>query len=93
MHVLWNPQLDTGVPPCPIEHKDDLLLWAGSDLAREFGELDFKDRDTHRRGQMEDGATRGGMDKADEITPGEAVLYRGDGTLANRRPDPTQQRL
>ncbi len=42
---------------------------------------------------MEEGAAGGGMDKADEIAPGKAVLHRGDGTLTNRRPDPAEERL
>ena len=42
---------------------------------------------------MEERAARGGMHEADEIAPGVAVLHRSDGALANRRPDPTQERL
>ena len=33
------------------------------------------------------------MDKADEVAPLEAVLDGGNRTLANRRPDPPEQRF
>lgn len=93
MHVLRHPQFDTGMPACTIEHQHDLLAGTGPDLACEFGQFHFKDGNADRGRQMKDRAPRGGMDKADEIAPGEAVLYRGNWTLTNRRPDPTEQRL
>jgi hypothetical protein len=42
---------------------------------------------------MEDGPSRGGMDKADQIPPGEAMLHAGNGPLSNRGPDAPQQRF
>lgn len=91
--MLRHAEFDTGMPPCPIEHQHDLLLGTGFHLARELRQFDFKDGNADRRGQMEDGASGGGMDKADEIAPGKAVLDHGGGTLANRRPNLAQQRL
>ncbi len=69
------------------------LVGTGPDLAGELGQFDFKDGNADGGGQMEERATRGGMDEADEIAPGEAVLHDGDRALPDRRPDPAQQRL
>ncbi len=91
--MVRDPQAEAGVPACAIEHEHDLFGGAGSRLTRKFCQLDFKERDADRGGQMEEGAARGGMDKADKIAPSKAVLHGGDRTLADRRPDPAQQRL
>lgn len=93
MHVFWHTKFDTGMPARTIEDEHDLLGWTGTYLARELGQLDLEHGDTDRRGQMEERAPGGGMDEADEIAPGEAVLYRGNWTLTNRRPDLAQQWL
>jgi len=91
--VVRHLQLDAGVPARAIHHENELLRRAGPDLAREFGQLDFKDRNADRCRQMEDRASRGGMHEADEIAPGEAMLDDGGWTRATRRPDPAEQRL
>ena len=91
--MVRYPQLDTGVPAGAIEDEDNLLLGASANLTRELGQLNLKDRNAHRRGQMKEGTPRGRMDKADEIAPGKAVLDHGGWTLANRRPNLAQQRL
>ena len=83
----------TGVPAGTIQDEDDLLLGAGADLAGEVGQFDFEERDAHRGRQMEEGAARGGMDKADQIAPGVAMLHGGERALARRRPDPAQERF
>jgi len=91
--VLRHPQFDTGMPARPIEDQHNLLGRTGTRLARKLGQFDLEDRDADGRGQMKEGATRGGMDKADEVTPGKAVLHCGHWPLANRRPDAPQERL
>lgn len=91
--MLRHPQLNTGMPACTIEHQHDLLAGTSAGLACEFGQFDLKDGDTDRGRQMKDRAPGGRMDKADEIAPSEAMLDRGNWTLPNRRPDPTEQRL
>ena len=42
---------------------------------------------------MEERATRGGLDEADEVPPAEAVAHDGKGSLSYRRPDPAQEQL
>ena len=81
------------MPARPIEDEHDLLAGTGSRLARELGEFDFEERDADRGRQVEDGPTRGGMDKADQIAPREAVLNNRRGALPNGCPHPTQQWL
>ena len=94
VHMLWHPQTHAGrFPARPIEHEDNLLAGTGSHGARAFGELDFKERDAHAGGQMEEGPTRSRMHNANEVTPGEAMAHHGDGALADRGPHPTQQWL
>ena len=70
-----------------------MFAGAGTDLPREGGQLDFEERDTDGRGQVKDRAARGGMDEAHQIAPCEAVLHRGEGTLAVKAPDFVQDRL
>ena len=43
--------------------------------------------------QVKDRATRGGMDKADDVAPGKAMPHDRCGSLANRGPHSTQQRF
>lgn len=93
MHMLQRAELDARVSPRPIEHEDDLLAGTGSYLARKLGQLEFKDGDADRRRQMEVGATRGGMHKADEVAPGKAVLHDSNRPLSDRRPDLAEQRF
>jgi len=96
MPMVGHAQLDAGVPAGPIEDEHDLFSGTGPDLARERGQVHLKDRDTEggwQMGQMKDRPTRGGMDKADEVAPGEAVLHSGSGALPDWRPDPPEQRL
>jgi len=91
--MLGHPQMDAGVPTRPIQHQDNLLVRTGTRLARERGQLGFKHGDAYRGGQMKEGAPRGGMDEAHQIAPFEPVAYWGNRALANRRPDPAQQRF
>lgn len=93
MNVLRHAQPYAGMPASAVEHEDDLLGGAGADGTSERGELDFKDRNTDRRRQMEDGLSGGGMDKADEIAPGEAMPHQGNGALTDRCPHPPEQRF
>ena len=57
------------------------------------GDFYFKERDVDGGGQMEDGATRGGMDKADEVAPFIAVLHRRERALPVKTPDLVRDRL
>ena len=93
VHVVWDPEADAGMPAGAIEHQHDLLAGTGTRLTRELRELHCKDGDADRRGEMKKGAAGGGVDKAHQIAPREAVLHGGDGPLADRCPHPTQQRF
>src|SRR5258708_15097659 len=96
MHMVGHAQRDTGMPARPIEHEHDLLAGTGSRLACEGGELHCKDRNADggwQMGQMEEGPSRSGMDKADQRAPREAMLHGGHGPLPDRGPDPTPQRF
>lgn len=91
--VVGDPQVHAGMPASTIEDEHDLLPGTRSDLLGKCRQFYLKERDTDRGRQMKQGAARGGMDKAHEIAPGEAMLHRGHWTLTNRRPDPPVQRL
>jgi hypothetical protein len=91
--MLGHPQFDTGVPVGAIEHEHNLLGGSGSCLTRKLGEFHLKGGNADGRGQMEERASRSGMDTADAGAPGKAVLHRGNASLANRRPDAAQQWL
>jgi len=91
--VFGHAQLDAGMPPRPIEHEDNLLGGTGAHLAGEGSELYLEEfyRDAGR--QVEERAPGGGMDKADQIAPGEAMAHRDGGSPPDRGPDPPQERL
>jgi hypothetical protein len=64
--VVRHSQVDAGgFPAGPVQHQHNLLGGTGSHLAGELGSFHFKHRNADGGGQMEDGATRGRMDKAD----------------------------
>jgi hypothetical protein len=88
VHVLRHPQTHTGVPARPVEYQHNLLAGTGSGCASKSRQLRFKEGNRDAGGQMKDGAARGGMDKADDVAPGKAVLNNGYRSLANRRPHP-----
>lgn len=90
MHMLRRPQPEARVPPSAVKHQHDLLVRASTHLTRELGQFDLEERNADGAGQMKKRPTGGGMDKADEVAPGKAMLHRGDGSLTNRRPDPPQ---
>lgn len=93
MDVVGHAQLETRMPARAIEDQHDLFVGTRAHLAGEFGQLDLKERDADGGREMEDGPPRGGMDEADEIAPFKAVLHARHRPLANRRPDPAQQRF
>jgi len=93
MHMVRHLQPEAGVPPSAIQHEDNLLVGAGANLARELRQLDLEERDGDTRGQMKECPSRGGMDKANQVAPGKAVLHRGHWTLTDWRPDAAQQRF
>jgi len=80
--VLGHAQVDPGMPTMPtsaVKDQHDLLGGASADLAGELSQLDLEACDADAGRQMEQGAPGGGVDEADEIAPGEAVLDDGDG--------------
>ena len=93
MDVLGHAQPQAFVPAGTVEHEDDLFGRTGADLTGEGGQLHLEERDTDGGGQTKDGAPRGGMDEADEVTPVVAVLHRGRGPLPVETPDLVQDGL
>ena len=93
MHMLRHATFDTGVPPGAVKHQHNLLVWTSANLTRELGQFDLEDRDADGGGQMKDRPPGGRMDEADEVPPRKTVLDDGGRTLANRRPDPPQERF
>ena len=63
------------MPARAVEDQDDLLGWSCSRLAGKGGEFGLEERDTDAGRQMEERAARRGMDEADEVAPGVAVLH------------------
>jgi hypothetical protein len=45
--VVGHAQTLGAVPPGPIQHEHDLLVWSCSYLTRESGEFGLKERDVH----------------------------------------------
>jgi hypothetical protein len=93
MDVLRHPQLDTRVPARPVQYQHNLFGGTGADRLGERRQLHLKEGDADRRGQMKDGATRGRMDKADQLAPLEAMLDRSERALAVKAPDLVQEWL
>ena len=91
--VLGHPQAHAGMPPGLVEHEHELLVGSRSRLLCEGGQLDLKEVDTHGGGEMEERPAGGGMGKADQSAPGEAMLDEGVRARTGRRPDAAQQRL
>jgi hypothetical protein len=93
MDMLGHPQAHTGMPAGTVEDQDDLFVRASADLPGELGQFHLKERDRDTRGEMVQGPTRGRMDEPHQVAPFEAVADWGEGPLANRRPDASEQRL
>jgi len=93
MDMLGHPQAHTAMPAGTVEDQDDLFVRASADLPGERGQFHLKERDRDTRGEMEQGPTRGRMDETHQVAPFEAVADWGEGPLANRRPDASEQRL
>ncbi len=93
MHVLRHAQPQTGMPAGTVEDQDDLFTRTGPHSLRKRCQFCFKERNRDRGGQVEDGATRGRLDKADQIAPLEAVLHRRNRPLAVETPDLVQDGL
>jgi hypothetical protein len=94
VHVVGHTQLHAGgLPPRAIADQHDRLARSRADLPGELRQLHRKAGDAHRRRQVEDGPTRGGMHTAHELAPGVAVVHPHHRPLANRRPHPAQQGL
>ena len=91
--MLGHPQAHTAMPAGTVEDQDDLFVRASADLPGERGQFHLKERDRDTRGEMEQGPTRGRMDETHQVAPFEAVADWGEGPLANRRPDASEQRL
>jgi hypothetical protein len=81
------------VPARLVQRQHDLLLGAGSCLTRKGGQFGFKQRDTHRGRQAEEGATRGRLDEAREVALLVAMLHRSERTLTVDTPHFVQNRL
>ncbi len=75
------------VPTCAIQNEYKLFGWPSADLAGELRQFYLEQGDVDRRSEMKDGASRGGMDEADYITPGVTVLDWGKRSLAIEAPD------
>src|SRR5258708_24212559 len=93
MNVLWHMEPRAGVPPSAVEDQHNLFARTGTDFFSKRSQFRFKERDRDRGGQVEDGATRGGVHTTDEVAPLVAVLDRGEGALAVEAPDLLQDRL
>lgn len=93
MDMLRHLQLRRGVPASTIQHQHDLFLWAGTHCCSKGGQFRLKERDGDGGREVEDGATRGGLDKADQIAPLEAMLHWRERPLAVETPDLLEDRL
>lgn len=81
------------MPARAIEDEHKLFAWTGADLPRERRQLYLEQGNGDGGRQMEDGATRGWVDKADDIAPLVAVLHWRHWSLPYRSPNPPQNRF
>ena len=93
MDVLGYTQPQAFMPAGPVEDEDDLFAGTRATLTGEGREFHLEEGNAHRRGQMKDSTSRGGVDKADEIASLEAVLHRCGRPLPVKTPDFVQDRL
>lgn len=93
VHVLGHAQAEAGMPPSLVQDEHDLFVWASTDLLSEGRQFRLKERDGDAGGQMKDGAPRGGMDEANQVTPLIAMLDGGERALPVEAPDFPQDRL
>ncbi len=93
MDVLGHAECDAGMPAGPVEDEHDLLVRPSADRPREVGQLRREEFGAHCGGQLPNRAARGWVDKADQVAPLVAVLYRGNGPLAGEDPDLLELRL
>lgn len=87
VQMVWHAQALGAVPACPIQDKDDLPGGTRADGLRESREFGLKERDIDAGRQVKDRATRGRMNKADQVAPFIAVLDRGQWAFAVETPD------
>jgi hypothetical protein len=85
--------VDAGVLTGAVEHQHNLLGGTGPCLTRERGQFHFKHRNADGGGEMEEGASGGGVHEADQVAPGKAMAHYGNRALADRGPDAPQQRF
>jgi len=93
MHMLGHAQPHALVTVGAIQDEDDLFDRTGADLAGKGRQFHLEEWDADRRGQMKDGAPRGGMDKPHEVAPLEVVLDWCEWALPVETPDLVQDRL
>lgn len=93
MHVVGHAQFHAAMPAGAVEDQYNLFARPGAHLACKGGQLDLKERDGDGGRQVEEDATRGRMDKPDDIAPLIAGLHWRHGSLPYRRPDAAQDGL
>lgn len=93
LDAVWNVQPDGTVPPGIVEDEDDDAVAPGADLIGELGEHRLEEGLVHRVRQIPDGFAAGGLDEGGQMKPLEAMMAKGDGTFADRRPDAAVDRL
>jgi hypothetical protein len=93
VHMFRNSEAHTGMPPRSVEHQHNLFGRTGSHHSGKGRELRLKKRYGDTGGEVKDRATGSGVDKADDIPPGETVPHNGGWPLANGRPDSPQKWL
>jgi hypothetical protein len=88
-----HSQVLGSMPAGVVELQYDALVGSGARRFREVGEHAFEVDLTDAVGDVPDRATGGRLDKARHVEPLEAMMPERNGTLADRRPHATRDRL
>ena len=91
--AVRHSQVLGSMPAGVVELQHDALVGPGARRSCEVGEHAFEVGLADAVGDVPDRATGGGLDEAGHIEPLEAMMPERNGTLADRRPHATRDRL
>src|SRR5712692_5558129 len=80
------------MPARPVQHEKDTLGWPCSHFLSEGRQHLTEELGGDGGEEPPDGLTGGGTDEATDVEPLVALLHRGNRALADRGPDPSDQR-
>jgi hypothetical protein len=91
--TLWELELSTAVPPCPIQNQHDLFVWSCSHLVGKSGQGAGEHLNIHAGQQQPTGLPTLRMDKGKDLHPFIALGHWGFHRCSLCGPDPSQDGL